>query len=108
MNHIYRLESSLSDRVRFDSDVERMICEDQEIGGYSVDCYAAELLANLDIASVGSEDAESAAWVVDDLGEARARVRAVVETVLPREQAERAAVIADQTALDVLEAQSQL
>jgi len=50
--------------------------------------------------SQSDKDAESAAWVVDDVAEAHARIRAVVAATLPEEQRERAEVEADNVALD--------
>jgi len=84
----FYLESSQIDRARFDEAVRNMIYEDQEVSGYDVEQYADELVRALDIGLLGTEDAD-ATWLVDDLDEAYARIRAVVSVTLPQEQADR-------------------
>ena len=75
---MYNLSGSQSDRVNFDQMIERMIFEDEEIAEYSVEQYAADMIANFDFDDV------------DDREEAEARIKSVVSQTLPQEQADRA------------------
>jgi hypothetical protein len=79
----------MTDRINFDRWIEQQIEEDQEIGGYSPECYAAELWQNLDLCDDREIAEDEGRIYVDDLEEARGRVDLVVARELPRIQAER-------------------